>query len=315
MISRRLLRIKTMQLIYSYFQSHDKNINQTEKELSKSILATYDLYHYLLLLIPEIINYAGERIELGRQKLRPTPEDINPNTRFIDNKISRQIETNKQLLAYTTSRTFDWKTHEALIKKLYYATLESKTYIDYMNSQGTSYNRDKSIIIFIFREIISSSELLYQILEEYSIYWNDEVEFIISMIIKTLNSWKEQEKEHATLMRLYKNDDDKEFVKRLFRKTILNHVDYRKLIENFIKNWDFDRIALMDILLMQMAIAEIIEFPSIPTKVTLNEYIEIAKFYSTKNSGVFINGLLDKITDYMKKEKMFTKTGRGVLDK
>ncbi|MCG8696736.1 MAG: transcription antitermination factor NusB, partial [Bacteroidales bacterium] len=182
-----------------------------------------------------------------------------------------------------------------------------------MANDNVSYKEDKELVSSIFVDVIAQNESLYSYLEEQSIYWNDEVEFIIGIIIKTIKAFKPTDGEHAKLLDLFKNSEDESFAKRLFRKVVLNNKEYKEIIEKFCLNWDFDRIAFMDILLMTMAIAEVIEFSSIPTRVTFNEYIELSKYYSTNKSNLFINGLLDKAFKHMKDEKMFVKQGRGLI--
>jgi N utilization substance protein B len=182
-----------------------------------------------------------------------------------------------------------------------------------MESEQDSYEWDKKVLVKVYSEDILNYEPIYQLLEEESIYWNDDVDFVISMIIKTLKSFKAHDGEDARLMPMFKNEEDRDFVKNLYRKAILKSDDNLKLISEYTKNWDVDRIAFMDILLMQTALAEIIEFPSIPVKVTLNEYIEISKFYSTNKSSTFINGILDKIVNKLRSENKIQKLGRGLI--
>jgi N utilization substance protein B len=182
-----------------------------------------------------------------------------------------------------------------------------------MNSEENDYNKDKKIIIRFFNDIVFPSESLHQILEEKSIYWNDDLEFVISMVIKTVKKFREDSSESMELPDLFKNDEDREFVKKLFRKATVYRKMSLDMIEEKASNWDLERIAFMDILIMQLAITEMIEFKSIPTKVTLNEFLEIAKFYSTEKSNTFINGVLDKIMQKLKDEKKINKTGRGLI--
>ena len=313
MISRRLLRIKILQILYAHFMLDCQPLDKTEEELLFSIQKSYDLYNYLLLLIIDIVRYANSRIELAKQKKIPTCEDLNPNTKFIDNKLIKQLSNNEQLKKYIFNNKLSWENHPELIKTFYSKITESEHYAKYLNNKNNSYEVDKKIIIKLYLNEIVNCEQLYQCLEEQSIYWNDDIEFVISMIIKTLSKFKEKDNESTLLMKLYKNDDDKDFVKRLLRKTILNHLEYKKLIDEKTKNWDVNRIIFMDILIMQLAIAEMIEFSSIPTRVTFNEYLEISKLYSTKKSSNFINGILDKILHSLKKENIIIKQGRGLI--
>jgi N utilization substance protein B len=313
MISRRILRIKILQLLYAYFQSADSALNKFEKELFFSIQKTYDLYHYMLLLVVDIADYANSRIEIALQKKIPTREDLNPNTKFVENMIIQQLRVNKQLNQYLNTTRLSWVNSPDLIKKLHNHIRMTPYFKEYMEDQNRTYEQDKKLIMDIYSEEFMNTESIYQTLEEQSIYWNDEVEFVISMISKTLKGFKENEGENAVLMPLFKNEDDKDYARELFRKSVLHKEEYGKLVESFTENWDVDRIAFIDLLILVMAIAEAISFSSIPTRVTLNEYLEIAKFYSTEKSSVFINGLLDKIFKHLKDENKIVKTGRGLI--
>jgi N utilization substance protein B len=313
MISRRILRIKIMQLLYAHFQSEDSTLNKYEKELFFSIQKTYDLYHYLLLLIVEIADYANSRIEIALQKKIPTREDLNPNTKFVNNLIIQQLRVNRQLNQYLNTTRLSWVNSPELIKKLHNHIRMTPYFKEYMEDSSRSYEQDKKLIMEIYSAEIINTESIYQTLEEQSIYWNDEVEFVISMIAKTLKVFKEDDGENAVLMSLFKNEDDKDYARDLFRQAVLHKEEYGKLVESFTENWDVDRIAFIDLLILIMAITEAVYFTSIPTRVTINEYLEIAKFYSTEKSSVFINGLLDKIFKYLKDEKKIVKTGRGLI--
>lgn len=303
-----------MQALYAYFK-HDggSSLKKSEKELLHSVQKTYDLYHFLIILIVDIRDYALSRLELAKQKKMPTSEDLNPNTKFTENAIVEQIRINKQLLHYLKGNNLSWINNPELIRGLYNSIMQSVDYKTYISIEERSYKDDKNFICSILKNCIASYEPLSQSLEEQSIYWNDELEFIIGIIIKTLKKFKIEEGENANLLPLYKNADDKEFSVKLLRKVILNYKDYLPVIEKFSKNWEVDRIAFLDILIMEMAIAEAIEFPSIPTKVTLNEYLEIAKYYSTLKSNIFVNGILDKAFTHLKNEKQISKTGRGLI--
>jgi N utilization substance protein B len=313
MISRRILRIKILQLLYAYFQGADNAISKHEKELFFSIQKTYDLYHYLLLLIIDIADYAGSRIEIARQKRIPTREDLNPNTKFVENKVIRQLRINRQLNQYLNTNKLSWVNSPELVKKLHNRIRMTSYFKEYMEKTEVSYEEDKKLIIDIYTNEIVDVEGIYQTLEEQSIYWNDEVEFVISMIAKTLKEFNEDQNENAQLLPLFKNDDDKEFARDLFRKSVVHKEEYTKLVESYTENWDVERIAFLDMLILVMAITEAVAFSSIPTRVTINEYLEIAKFYSTEKSSVFINGLLDKIFKYLKDNNKIIKTGRGLI--
>ncbi len=313
MISRRIIRTKVLQVLYAYYSSEEKSINNTEKELFFCIQKSYDLYHYLFLLVLEIADYAENRIEIRRNKHQPTHEDLHPNTKFVSNHIISQLRTNRQLKAYTEQKKLSWANYPELIKDLYLFMEESDFYIEYMEDPVRSFVDDRKFIDKLFNKIILVSEDLYMVLEDQSIYWNDDVEFVISMISKTLKKFSEYTDSDLRLMPLFKDEEDRNFAKDLIRKSIINHDELQAMIKEHSKNWDVERIAFMDILIMQLAITEFMYFPSIPTKVTLNEYIELSKYYSTEKSRNFINGILDKTLKDLKTSGKISKAGRGLI--
>ena len=313
MISRRIIRTKVLQVLYAYYSSEERSINNTEKELFFCIHKTYDLYHYLLALVIEIADYAETRIELKRNKHQPTQEDLHPNIKFVSNLFIQQLRENRQLTAYLNQTKLSWVNHPELIKELYLIVTESEIYQEYVSSETRSFMDDRKFIEKIFNKIFLVSEELYEVLEEQSIYWNDDIEFVISVIIKTTKRFNETTDSGQHLMPLYKDEEDREFARDLLRKSVINHDELQALIKVHSSNWDVERIAFMDILMMQMAITEFLYFPSIPTKVTMNEYIELSKFDSTEKSRNFINGILDKTLKDLKKEGKINKAGRGLV--
>ncbi|HKK61123.1 MAG TPA: transcription antitermination factor NusB [Bacteroidales bacterium] len=319
MISRRQLRIKALQILYAYYKTGSSDVAKAEKELLFSINKAYDLYHYIFVLIIDIANLAESRIELSKKKLKPTAEDLNPNTRFINSNLLEQIRNTEQLNRYINAKKLNWANYPELIKDLLTSIQKNEDYIAFMNSEKVNFSDEKKLLISILTNVVYPNESLESVLEEQSIYWTDDLEYIISMVIKTLKIYRENGSAHDPLLDLFKNPDnskipeDKQFVIDLLRKTILNKDSYTEFIKSNTKNWDLDRIAFMDILIMQMAICEFINFPSIPTKVTLNEYLEISKLYSTNKSSVFINGVLDKVVMQLRKQNMINKTGRGLI--
>lgn len=313
MISRRLLRIKVLQVLYAYYKSEQSDINKSEKELHFSINKAYELYYYLMLLLVELVMYAESRIEIARNKKMPSHEDLHPNTRFVDNRILHQLRNNDQFLRYIEANHISWVNYPELTRELFTLLSSAEFYNEYMSGPGQDYDADRQLVIRILSEIIYPNESLQQVLEEKSIYWNDDLEFVVSMLIKTIKEFKDKDGNPARLFNLYKNDEDRDFVVELLRKSVLKRDMSLKLIEEKASNWDLERIAFMDLLIMQLAITEMIEFNSIPTKVTLNEYLDIAKFYSTTKSNTFINGVLDKIMQKLKEEKLIRKTGRGLI--
>ncbi|MCD4769036.1 MAG: transcription antitermination protein NusB [Bacteroidales bacterium] len=313
MISRRLLRIKALLILYAFNRRAGDNLDDAERELMLAINKTYDLYHYLFLLLLEVVDIASEKIEIARQKKIPSYEDLNPNRRFVDNPVISQIEKNKALNKYRLNSKFSWSVLPELPKKLYIELLNWEPYQVYMKSQDTGYIKSKKFLSKLFTELICTSEELHSSLEEMSIYWNDDIEFVAIMIEKTIRRLKENSGPLHPLMDMFKTADDETFVKLLLRKAVINSEKYLDLIGRNATNWEIDRVVLMDTLVMQLAITEIVEFPEIPVKVTLNEYIEITKFYCTAKSSTFVNGILDKVVREMRDNSMFRKQGRGLI--
>jgi transcription antitermination factor NusB len=313
MISRRLLRIKALMALYAFNRREDENLAQAETELMFSIGKSYDLYHYLLLLILEVADIATEKIDQALQKRIPSHEDLNPRRRFIDNQVIAQLRINIEFKSYISSKKLSWVNNSHIPRLLYSKMIVWEAYEEYMKEENNNYLSDKKFITRLIAELFSNSEDLSSNLEEQSIYWNDDMEYISSMVEKTLKKFKADSGEKTPLMPLFKNDEDEEFVKILFRKAILHSKKCSELIDKNTTNWEVDRIALMDILVMQLAITEILEFPEIPVKVTLNEYIEIAKYYCTSKSSTFVNGILDNIVKEIRDEGLFSKFGRGLV--
>jgi N utilization substance protein B len=313
MISRRLLRIKALMALYAFNRREDENLDQAETELMFSIGKSYDLYHYLLLLLLEVSDIAREKIDQALQKRIPSHEDLNPRRKFIDNRIIAQLRKNIEFKTYISSKKLSWVNNSHIPRLLYNKMIVWEAYEEYMNSETDNYLSDKKFITKLITELFSNSEDLQSNLEEQSIYWNDDMEYISSMVEKTLKKFKSDSGENIPLMPLFKNVEDEEFVKILFRKSISHSKKCSELIDKNTTNWEVDRIALMDILVMQLAITEILEFPEIPVKVTLNEYIEIAKYYCTSKSSTFVNGILDNIVKEIRDEGLFNKFGRGLV--
>jgi transcription antitermination protein NusB len=313
MISRRIIRIKVLQILYAFFTSPETSINNTEKELFFSLQKTYDLYHYLMSLIIEIDKFAQDRIELGLKKHRPTSTDLAPNTRFVKNQLIQQLKTNISLGKYLETAKLNWVNDEEIIRKIYLSLVDQEFYKEYMASAECSYADDRKLVEDIFKYLILDNEDIESMLEEQSIYWNDDLDFVVSMILKTFKKFKETSDERQALLPMYKDDEDRQFAKDLYRKVVLNHAENVILIKQHTVNWDIERIAFIDNLILELALSEFLYFPSIPTKVTMNEYIELSKYYSTEKSRNFINGILDKALKDLKKENKILKAGRGLI--
>jgi len=305
MLNRRLLRVKVMQVLYAHYQNSDTSIQTSEKELFHSISKSLDQYYLYMLLLLDLRDYAIGRIEYGKSKKMATAAELKPNTKFVTNKVFSKLADSEDIKRYIDTNGNNWTNYPEIIKSLYGSIVDSQQYKDYLATKESSFDLDKKFIIKLLEKVIAYFEPIYPTLEEQSIYWNDEVEFVLSMVMKTIKGMEEGSP--VELMGEFKDEEDRDFVKNLFRKAAVNEKDYRALIEKHSKNWEIDRVAFMDVVLMQIAIAEIVEFKNVPLKVSMNEYIEIAKHYSTEKSGVFINGVLDKIIEELNDTKKINK--------
>jgi len=315
MLNRRHLRIKVLQLLYAYFQSEEDNFPKAEKELILTIERMYDMYLYLLLSLSELKRAAENKVAYKKKKILPSEDDLHPNLKFVENQLIQLVENSSSLKALCEKRKINWMgvENQELFRKMFQHTLENETYFDYLHNNLSGFEEDRAFALSIFKEDIANSELLYNFFEEKSINWLDDLDLCCSMVLKSLKGIKIEE-EFVPMPLFKENDDEKEFVIELFRKTILNNEENEKLIAELADNWELDRIAKMDMFLLKMGLTELQIFPSIPTKVTLNEYIEISKFYSTPKSNLFINGILDKAIGKLTLAKKIVKTGRGLIN-
>lgn len=282
-------------------------MDTAEKELFFSLSKAYDLYNYLLLLMVEVTKQANKRLNAAKNKLVPTKEELFPNTKFVENLFIAQLEVNKQLLEFSNNQKKTWENEADFVKTLCDKILESDIYKEYMASETSSYEEDRELWRKLYKNIIFNNIELDQVLEDQSLYWNDDKEIVDTFVLKTIKRFDEKNGAKQELLPEFKDEEDQDFARRLFRRTILNADYYRHLISENTKNWDLDRVAFMDVVIMQIALAEILSFPNIPVSVSLNEYVEIAKLYSTPKSGGFINGTLDGIVNSLKKENKLTK--------
>lgn len=314
MLNRRHLRIKVLQSLYAYFQSEDKDYTVAERELFEAIDRIYDLYIYLLLTFAEVKLQAERRIEENKKKIRPKEEDLNPNLKFVSNRIIDQLERSESLRRASEDAKINWlgDENQEMFRKMFLTIRDSETYFEHMENGAEGYEEDRAFAIDLFKNEIANLNLLYNFFEEKSIHWLDDIDLACSMVIKTIKGF-EADDNQVEIMPLYKDkEDEQEFVRSLFGETIRQNEENEALIDELTSNWELDRIARMDVLLMKMAIAELKVFKSIPTKVTLNEYIEISKFYSTPKSNGFINGILDKAIARLEKDGVIVKIGRGL---
>ncbi|MCC8087915.1 MAG: transcription antitermination protein NusB [Rikenellaceae bacterium] len=313
MLSRRLLRIKVIKALYSHFKSESDTLIVSEKNLNFSIDKTYQLYHLLLSLIVDVRQYASKKIDIGKNKMLPTEEDLNPNMKFVENRAVAKIADNDELLTYLTGNKLGWTNYPELVKKIYNNMISSGYYTDYMNSGKDSFAEDLQFVIDFYSNGLEDMEELEEAIEEQSIYWADDIAFGLIMVVRTLQGINEN-KTTFRLLPKFKNDDDRVFASQLFRAALVNNKEYFGYINEFTENWDLERFAYMDRIVMLATIAELVACTTIPVKVTLDEFIEISKYYSTPSSGTFINGVLDKIVEKLKKEGRIEKQGRGLIE-
>ena len=307
MINRVLIRLKIVQIVYAFYQNGGKNLDTAEKELFFSLSKAYDMYNYLLLLMVEITKQAERKQSAAKSKLLPTAEELYPNTKFVDNRFIAQLEVNKQLLEFSETQKKTWENESEFVKSLCEKIMDTDIYKEYMASETSSYEEDRELWRKIYKRMIFNNDELDQVLEDQSLYWNDDKEIVDTFVLKTIKRFEEQNGADQELLPEFKDEEDQDFARRLFRRTILNADYYRHLISENTRNWDLDRVAFMDVIIMQIALAEILSFPNIPVSVSLNEYLEIAKLYSTPKSASFINGTLDAIVNQLKKENKLTK--------
>ena len=312
MISRRMLRIKVVKALYAHMKSDADSLMASEKMLVTSIDKTYDLYFLLMSLVVEMAQYAEQRQEAAKNKKLPTYEDLNPNRKFVDNAVIRLLAQSDSVNDYLASRKLSWAKYPELVKALYTQLEHSDYFKKYMTSQESSFREDLALITEFYTRELEESEILESALDEMSILWNDDLGFALIMVTRTLSNMRASHTDVKVLPK-FKSIEDLDFARELFAKAAVNFDNYQEEIEKYTRNWDVERIAFMDNLIMATAVAELVTFPSIPVKVTLDEYIEIAKYYSTHGSSTFINGILDKIVASFTEEGKINKSGRGLI--
>ena len=311
MINRELIRIKIVQLVYAFYQNEGRTIDVADKELTFSLSKAYDLYNHLLLLLVELRHVAEMKAEskaarAKRLHIEQDAEDL-LDAHLAANRLLVQLDENKQLLEFREKRNKDWDDEDAFIKKLYAQVLESRTLRLWSVRDEDTYDADREVIRRLYKELVCNNEELDALLEEHSLYWNDDKEIVDSFVLKTIKRFDPANGADQPLLPDYDSDEDRQFAHTLFRTTLQNASEYRGLIEKNTKNWEFSRLAFMDVVLMQVALAEILTFPSIPLNVTFNEYLDLAKVYSTPRSAAYINGMLDHIVKQLREEKKLLK--------
>ena len=298
MINRELIRIKIVQLTYAYYQNGNKNMDSAEKELLFSLSKAYDLYNYLLLLIVAVSREERRRVEIAMQRAEREGTEL-PSQKFVFNKFAVQLEDNKMLNTFVENQKLTWTDDIEFVRKLCNQIEESLAYREYMADPEDSYEADREVWRKIYRQLIVDNDDLKSLLEEKSLYWNDDKEVVDTFVLKTIKRFDPKNNSMQELLPEYKDEEDKDFARKLYRATILNADTYQRYMSETSRNWDFLRLAYMDVVIMQIAIAEMLTFPNVPVSVTINEYVDLAKLYSTPKSGAYINGMLDSIARYL----------------
>ena len=307
MINRILIRIRVIQIVYAWYQNRNKDLRQVEKELLLGLQKSYDLYYYFLLLMVELTDLYQKRVETKLNKFLPTEEDLNPKMQLINNQFIAQLRSNKMFVKYLAERPLSWESNITFVRNMLNKILESDIYKEYTLLEKPTYKDDKEFWRKTFRSFIHRNEELDDLLEDESIFWNDDIEIVQSFVHKTIKQFNKSGGEDQPLLPMFNDDEDREFALKLLSETLQNAQNYREQITHHAENWDFERIAFMDVIIMQVAIAELYGFPTIPISVTLNEYIDLAKSYSTPKSSTFINGILDAVVTELKKDTTILK--------
>ena len=304
-----------MQSVYAYNSLGTEGEERfVEKNLMKGIDQIYDLYIYLLNLIKVQQEIALNKIELGKNKNFPTPEELNPNMKFVNNKMFKILNENIELSSYTQDhKMYDWDIFDTYPNNIFNQLIESDLYKAYMANDVNTFEEDQEFIINLFIDFIAEYEDLHDWFEGIQLNWADDLYIANSMVHTTLKSFRATSSPIISLFKVYKDDDDRRFTEDLFRRAIRHQTETRKIIEEKANNWELDRIATVDLIILQLALTEFLYFPNIPAKVTINEYIELAKNYSTEKSRVFVNGILDKTLKELKENNNLPKYGRGLL--
>ena len=309
MINRQLIRLKIVQLTYAHTISGDTKLDAAEQELFFSLSKAYDLYLYMLELMVEVNHIAERAVETATNRFLRLKEGKRPSTKFIENKFIAQLECNHQLRDFIDNQKKTWVEDEDYVRRLYKRIVESDIYKTYMlNDHESTYEQDRELWRNIYRKIIVDDEELDQLLEEKSLYWNDDRFIVDTFVLKTIKQFEQKRGANQQLLPEFREEEDRDFARRLFRATMLSREAYKMLISQFLQNWEISRIATMDLVILEAALAEIHTFMQIPPTVTINEFVEIAKTYSTPRSGAYINGLLDAIVRWLIEEGKIKKT-------
>ena len=311
MINRRLLRIKVFKVLFSRIYSGKESYQAAEKELLLSCEKTLDLFYFLLKMPVELRKIASDKIESGLQKFHPTPQEANPNRKFVENKFIAKLDENKELNDYCSKKGLLWQPYIPFLKNLIKEISTKDYYVEYMNSEVVSFSQDKKLIATIIREELEDNEELYEIMEDLNLYWGDDIAYVADVILKSITHVSENGK--INFPDVFIKEEDEQYALRLLTHSMLHFDEYVGVMSKFVLNWEPERLAFTDTCLIVLGISEAVAFPSIPLKVTINEFVEISKFYSTQNSKVFVNGILEKVVLGLQKEGKIEKTGRCMV--
>lgn len=311
MLSRRLIRVKVFKILFSKVASGSDSVQAAEKELITSCEKTLDLYCFMLCLPVALRKVAEAKIEAGLKKFHPTPQEANPNRKFVENKFIQLIDEDLKFLKLCNAKGLNWSEYESFVKKLYMTISTREYFREYMESGQSSMKEDVALFRKIYEEEFEDNAVLEDILEDSNIYWMDDLAYVINVILKNMSSF--EKKERVLVPDVFLKEDDREYAIKLLTKSLVNYDEYTEIISGYVPNWDLERLVATDLTLIVMGIAEAVTFESIPVKVTINEFVDISKYYSTPNSKVFVNGLLDKILQQMLKEGKIVKSGRGLV--
>jgi N utilization substance protein B len=311
MLSRRLLRVKVAKNLYAHLKSGADNLKASEKNLIESIDKAYDLYFQMMSLIVEVAHYAEGRQEIAKQKKLATYEDLNPNRRFVDNAVVQLIANSDSVNDVLAKRKLSWSHYPDTIKDVYNRMIETDFYKNYMSASISTYSDDRRFVEE-FYTWLEEDEALADIVNEMSLLWCDDYGFALYMVVRTVQNTKQSHDELRILPK-FKSEDDLTFARQLLIKSLVQYDDNQELVDKYSNNWDVERVVFMDNLILSIAITELVTFDSIPVKVTLDEWIDIAKYYSSPSSSTFVNGVLDKIVADLKEQGRINKSGRGLL--
>lgn len=311
MLNRRLIRIKAFKVLFAAVGS-DESVSRATKELLLSCEKTKELYYFLLNISGALVNTAQDKIDAGLRKFRPSQQESNPNMKFVNNRFTAIVDADPEFGKYCQKNGLTWSEYDVFVKKVFNSIVASDYYQEYMNSSENSLEEDCALFTHIFEQEFEDNDSLDAILEDMSAYWIDDVAYVLNVIIANIAvTARKQKIVHPST---FLKEEDKEFAVELLEESIGRFESYKQLISDNVSNWETDRLVATDIALMVMGITEAVCFPNIPIKVTINEYVEIAKYYSTPNSRVFVNGLLDKIIQKKVEAKEIVKSGRGLAD-